>query len=259
MSYIDLINQFWRMNRIEPFTPYEVYLYFYILNQCNINGWKDEIEVPTRSMEVETGISRTKIGKIRESLQCRGLISYTEGERRSSSPIYRIIENVDIGKQKKTKAVPAMYDDEPYEIDEPFILQDEEPEPQPKKSKKKEKSLDDLFKVPEPEKRKKKEFVPPTLQEVEDFFSGLGIQNAVDVAQQFFFHYDSLGWHTATGAVVHRWDSLANKWLLNDKKKEYENSRSSSKKSGEGDGYKQEIRNRFEEAERKFREKNGIV
>lgn len=258
MSYIDLINQFWRMNRIEPFTPYEVYLYFYILNQWNSNDREMSFEIKTIDIERDTGAPRKTICDIRRRLKERGLIDFAEGERRSSSPVYRILENVDIGKQK-AKAAPAMCDDEPDEIEEPLILQDDEPESQPKKSKKKEKSLDDLFKVPKPEKRRKQEFVPPTLQEVEDFFSGLGIQNAVDVAQQFFFHYDSLGWHTATGAVVHRWDSLANKWLLNDKKKEYENNRSSSKKGGEGDGYKQEIRNRFAEAERKFREKNGIV
>ena len=257
MSYIDLINQFWRMNRIEPFTPTEMCLYFYLLNQWNIYR-ESKFTIKSSIMFVELKMTKRTIYEVRDRLKERGLISFTEGERRSSSPVYQIIENVDIGKQK-AKAAPAMYEEELEGIDETPLLQDEEPEPQPKKLKKKEKSLDDLFKMPEPEKRKKKEFVPPTLQEVEDFFSGLGIQNAVDVAQQFFFHYDSLGWHTATGAVVHRWDSLANKWLLNDKKKEYENNRSSSKKGGEGDGYKQEIRNRFAEAERKFREKNGIV
>ena len=123
-----------------------------------------------------------------------------------------------------------------------------------------------------PEKRKKKEFVPPTLQEVEDFYSGLGVVDAEEKAQQFYFHYDSLGWHTASGAVIWRWDSLANKWLLNDKQKEkqYESNRSCSKKSGEGDGYKcfqlfktenflktPWLNERFAESERKFWEKNG--
>lgn len=255
MSYIDLINQFWRMNRIEPFSPYEVYLYFYLLNQCNMRGMENPFSIKTAMLYVELKMSKKVIYDARESLQERGLIDFTEGERRVSAPVYQIMENVEIGRQRR----PEKQEESIEEVDEIPIPPYEEPESQrqPKKSKKKEKSLDDLFEIPKPEKRKKKEFVPPTLQEVEDFFSGLGIQDAVDVAQQFFFHYDSLGWHTATGAVVHRWESLANKWLLNDKKKEHENNRSSSKKGG--DEYKQTLINRIAEAERKYREENGIV
>lgn len=282
MSYIDLINQFWRMNRIEPFNPYEVYLYFYLLNQCNMRGMENPFNVKTSLLFAEMKMSKKAIYEARCSLQKRGLIAFTEGERRSSSPIYQILENVEVGRQRKTPEPPAetalpedvdeipmppeyqcsevseqVYYPEPPEPASP------EPAPPPKKPsrKKVEKPLDELFKVPKPEKRSKKEFIPPTLQEVEDFFSGLGILNAEEKAQQFFFHYDSLGWHTATGAVIWRWDSLANKWLLNDKQKEqqHENSssRSSSKKGGEGDEYKRSLISRFAESERKFREENG--
>lgn len=284
MSYIDLINQFWRMNRIEPFNPYEVYLYFYLLNQCNMRGMENPFNVKTTLLFAEMKMSKKAIYSARESLMRRGLIDFIEGERRTSSPVYHILENVDIGRIVRTAepqaetVLPEDIDEIPippeYQWSEPpeqaYYPEPPEPEPilteppQSKKTsrKKVEKPLDELFKVPKPEKRSKKEFIPPTLQEVEDFFSGLGILNAEEKAQQFFFHYDSLGWHTATGAVIWRWDSLANKWLLNDKQKEqqYENSisRSSSKKSGEGDGYKQSLLVRFAESERKFWEENGV-
>lgn len=281
MSYIDLINQFWRMNRIEPFTPTEVCLYFYLLSQWNIYR-ESRFQIKTRDIEREINITKATICKIRERLKERGLIDYTEGERRSSSPVYQILENVEVGRQRKTPeppaetALPEDIDEIPMppeyqcsEVPEQVYYPEPpepalpEPAPPPKKPprKKVEKPLDELFKVPKPEKRNKKEFIPPTLQEVEDFFSGLGILNAEEKAQQFFFHYDSLGWHTATGAVIWRWDSLANKWLLNDKQKEqqHENSssRSSSKKGGEGDEYKRSLISRFAESERKFREENG--
>lgn len=281
MSYIDLINQFWRMNRIEQFTPCEVCFYFYLLSQWNIKGRDNLVEIKTSVMFAELKMTNRTIYSARESLMKRGLITFTEGERRISSPIYQILENVDIGKPIRT-AEPQAETVLPEDIDEipipPEYQWNEPPEqvycpeppepilPEPPKSKKPsrkkvEKPLDGLFKVPKPEKRSKKEFIPPTLQEVEDFFSGLGILNAEERAQQFFFHYDSLGWHTATGAVIWRWDSLANKWLLNDKQKEQQNensnSRSSSKKGGEGDEYKQSLVSRFAESERKFREENG--
>lgn len=267
MSYIDLINQFWRMNRIEPFSPYEVYLYFYLLNQCNMRGWKDKIELKSRNIEVELRLPRKTICAVRSRLKDRGLIDFKEGERRSSAPVYQILYNVEVGRPMRTAepqaetVIPDIEVDEiPVPSPEPTpVFEEQKPDQKPPKRKKIEKPLDELFKVPKPEKRKKKEFVPPTLQEVEDFFSGIGAVDAEEKAQQFYFHYDSLGWHTASGAVIWRWDSLANKWLLNDKQKEkqYESNRSCSKKSGEGDGYKESLNERFAESERKFWEKNG--
>lgn len=264
MSYIDLINQFWRMNRIDPFTPTEVCLYFYLLSQWN-NYRESRFTIKSSIMFAELKMSKPTIYEVRERLKERGLINFTEGERRSSAPVYQILENVDIGRPIRTAEPEAeMEMPEEIEVDEipsptPTpgpVPEDQKPVQKPLKRKKIEKPLDELFKAPEPEKRKKKEFVPPTLQEVEDFFSGLGVIDALEKAQQFYFHYDSLGWHTSSGAAIWRWDSLANKWLLNDKQKEYENNRSSSKKSGEGNGYKESLNERFAESERRFREEN---
>lgn len=264
MSYIDLINQFWRMNRIDPFTPTEVCLYFYLLSQWN-NYRESRFTIKSSIMFAELKMTKRTIYEVRERLKERGLINFTEGERRSSAPVYQILENVEIGRPMRT-AEPEAETEMPEEIEVDEIPspvptpgpvpEDQKPVQKPLKRKKIEKPLDELFKAPEPEKRKKKEFVPPTLQEVEDFFSGLGVIDALEKAQQFYFHYDSLGWHTASGAAIWRWDSLANKWLLNDKQKEYENNRSSSKKSGEGNGYKESLNERFAESERRFREEN---
>lgn len=264
MSYIDLINQFWRMNRIDPFTPTEVCLYFYLLSQWN-NYRESRFTIKSSIMFAELKMTKRTIYEVRERLKERGLINFTEGERRSSAPVYQILENIEIGRPMRT-AEPEAETEMPEEIEVDEIPsptptpgpvpEDQKPAQKPPKRKKIEKPLDELFKAPEPEKRKKKEFVPPTLQEVEDFFSGLGVIDAFEKAQQFYFHYDSLGWHTSSGAAIWRWDSLANKWLLNDKQKEYENNRSSSKKSGEGNGYKESLNERFAESERRFREEN---
>lgn len=267
MSYIDLINQFWRMNRIEPFTPTEVCLYFYLLSQWN-NYRESKFTIKSSIMFAELKMTKRTIYEVRDRLKDRGLIDFKEGERRSSAPVYQILYNVEVGRPMRTAesqaetAIPEdiEVDEIPAPSPEPTpVFEEQKPDQKPPKKKKIEKPLDELFEAPKPEKRKKKEFVPPTLQEVEDFFSGLGILNAEEKAQQFYFHYDSLGWHTASGAMIWRWDSLANKWLLNDKQKEkqYESNRSCSKKSGEGDGYKESLYERFAESERKFREKNG--
>lgn len=276
MSYIDLINQFWRMNRIEPFTPTEVCLYFYLLSQWN-NYRESKFTIKSSLMFAELKMTKRTIYEVRNKLRERGLIDFTEGDRRSSAPVYQILENVEgrPTRAPKPQAKTVMPEDidvipippdyqwsegpvQEYCPEPPEPIVPEPPQQKKPSRKKAEKPLEELFKPAKPEKRKKQEFIPPTLKEVEDFFSGLGVVDAMDKAHQFFFHYDSLGWHTATGAVIWRWDSLANKWLFNDKQKEnHENSRNSSKKSGEGDEYKRSLLSRFAESERKFREENG--
>ena len=244
---------------MEPFSPSEVCLYFYLLSRWNESGREDTFQLKTCVISKDINMTRKMICIVRVKLYERGLIEFTEGERRSCSPVYRIMEHVEVGRQMKTvraKAETAEVEVDEIPIPPEFQVQEVRKEEKPVKRKKSEKvkPLDKLFKVEEPKKRVKKEFVPPTLQEVEDYFNTLGICDAESRAQQFFFHYDSLGWHTATGAAVHRWDSLANKWLLNDKQKEHEKGRCNSKASDEGD-YKAKLYDRFAESERKFREK----
>ena len=57
MTYIDYINQFWKMNRSVEFSPNEVFLYFYLLNECNIRGWQNPFEHPNKTIVLATGIS----------------------------------------------------------------------------------------------------------------------------------------------------------------------------------------------------------
>lgn len=246
------------MNRVEPFSPSEVCLYFYLLSRWNESGREETFQLGTCVISKDIDMTRKMICIVRNKLYERGLIEFTEGERRLCSPTYRIIERVEVGRQMKVvkaEAETAEMEVDDIPIPPEFQAQEVRKEEKPKRKKiEKVKPLDELFKVDEPKKRVKKEFVPPSLQEVEDYFNTLGICDAESRAQQFFFHYDSLGWHTATGAVVHRWDSLANKWLLNDKKKEHEKGWSVGKASGEGD-YKAKLYDRFAESERKFREK----
>ena len=41
-------------------------------------------------------------------------------------------------------------------------------------------------------------------------------------AATFYDHYDSLNWHTATGAKVQRWEGRANLWISEEKLKPHE-------------------------------------
>lgn len=63
---------------------------------------------------------------------------------------------------------------------------------------------------------------PPSLAEVTAYFEAKG-QRLMDwriEAQKFYYHYDGLGWRNSNGAKIAHWDSMANKWIINQQEKE---------------------------------------
>jgi hypothetical protein len=94
-----------------------------------------------------------------------------------------------------------------------------------------------------------KEFKPPTIEQVESYFRDKGIKDNMK-ADNFFYHYDSIGWKTNAGRKIEHWGSLANKWMINDDIKAQE--------SGKDDGFKSELKRRIEEADSRWRLQNGM-
>ena len=43
MTYIDYVNQFWKTHQSVAFSSNEVYLYFFLLNECNSRGWENVV------------------------------------------------------------------------------------------------------------------------------------------------------------------------------------------------------------------------
>lgn len=201
MTYIELINNFWNVRRIRPMTSYEADLYFYLLKECNSRNWTNPFELPTRDVEYALSISRKTICDLRNKLQQKGLISFKEGNKRGGSAIYTIVYvtcgnisgningNTIIKNKTKTKNIGGDNSDELFP-----------PEPPPKK------------KPP----KTKVEFIPPTVEEVREYFRGK-LPNWELQADIFYNHFSGLGWKTATGAKVERWDSRANLWIIEKK------------------------------------------
>lgn len=226
MKYIDLISQFWRMNRVEKFSPYEIALYFYLLESWNQSMRKNPLRKATSGIMEELKMSKKVIYDARKGLEERGLIQCEDGGRHEL-PKYRFIEKVDV-------------DDD---VGEDEVKMDKIPEPTLFGEDKKKK-----------EKKKRDEFVPPKLEEVERMFEDKGVEDAKTKAADFFFHYESLGWHTTSGAKIFRWDSLVNRWMINDSK-DGKSRRNNSKRD---DGYKSELKKRIEGADSRWREKEGV-
>ena len=92
MNYLDLINRFWAMNRIESFSASEVYVYFFLLNEFNTRSWQNPIDIPNKLITVSIGISEKALIDIRNRLQQKGLITFESGNKKAKSPSYYLPE-----------------------------------------------------------------------------------------------------------------------------------------------------------------------
>lgn len=92
MNYMDLINRFWAMNRIESFSASEVYVYFFLLNEFNTRCWQNPIDIPNKLITVSIGISEKALIDIRNRLQQKGMITFESGNKKAKSPSYYLPE-----------------------------------------------------------------------------------------------------------------------------------------------------------------------
>ena len=150
MTYIDLINEFWKKNQVSPLSSTEIAFYFYLLKECNSAEWKNPFRLPTRKICFELNFRKDTITSVRNSLKQKGFIDFVKGDRRSSDPEYSILDKfgnlVEIAYQKPYQNV----DQTPYQSMDQSTYQNGSPIPPIIKTKDldKEKSSDeDLKKV----------------------------------------------------------------------------------------------------------------
>ena len=210
MTYIELINNFWSLRRLYPMTSYEADFYFYLLKECNLRNWLNPFDLPTRNIEFELSISRKTICDLRNKLQEKGLIQFKEGNKRGGAASYRIsyVSESNIKGNIKGNIRGNVKGNVKGNVSGNTYI---------KNKNKTETNIDnsnELF--PEPKKKKtpsrKKEIIAPSLSEVKEYFSGK-LEDWEQEAETFFYHFDSLGWRTANGARIERWDSRANLWI----------------------------------------------
>lgn len=214
MSYIELINCFWDIDEEWQFTCCETRLYFYLLKTANRLGWVDSWTRSDAKVSSDVGVSVNSMKTARNRLVQAGLIDVKAGGK---------------GQRDKTRYQILIPKPQPNLI--PNLTPNLIPKPQPYNNKTKTKTKNnnsgELFptepepKPVKPSNAKPLEFIPPDLGQVKDFFRDK-LPDWETQAELFFAHYDGLGWHTATGVKVQRWDSMANKWITEKQIKAYE-------------------------------------
>jgi len=92
MTYIDYMNQFWRLAEYESFASSEVALYAFLVNECNRFHWQMPFSCPTFHVCNRLRMSKQTLVTARERLAKRKLISFTNGTTRFQPSKYLLHE-----------------------------------------------------------------------------------------------------------------------------------------------------------------------
>lgn len=94
MTYLELINRFWKIEQQVQFTGYETKMYFALLEIANRLYWKHkDLSVPNSILMNTVGCSKPTFLEARRRLVEYNLITYKAGINKRIAPIYRIVES----------------------------------------------------------------------------------------------------------------------------------------------------------------------
>lgn len=92
MTYIDYMNQFWRVASIHPMPASEVALYAFLVNECNARYWKMPVSCSTFYICDSLRVSKQTVMTARTHLAEKGLIQFTNGKSRFLPSEYSLLE-----------------------------------------------------------------------------------------------------------------------------------------------------------------------
>lgn len=90
MTYLDLINQFWKLNKEYVFSANETQLYFKLLDTCNSLNWKNPFTHSNGFICGELGISEKTLRTARQQLVNYGLIEFKSVTMKKQMIVYTI-------------------------------------------------------------------------------------------------------------------------------------------------------------------------
>lgn len=248
MSSEDLKRQFWQKDKEQHFTPSETRFFFALVQMVG----SGEMVMSDAEIAASVGVCLAVMRKARKRLADVGLIVVSSGNGRGCKTVYRLsVEDEVVPQPEKPKEDAVSQEAKP--VQEPEQADEQPPaleEVKPKRTRTARPKDGDLFgKKDMRPRRTPVEVEPPDMEDVVIHFIEQGVPR--EVAETFYYHYDSLGWMTNSGVKVKRWQSLANKWITKEKQ-EY-----GSKINQSGDTFKQNIAERVARAEREYREAVG--
>ncbi len=92
MTYIDYMNQFWRVASVHPIPASEVALYAFLVNECNARYWKMPVPCSTFYICESLRMSKQTVMTARKHLMEKGLIKFANGKSRFLPSEYSLLE-----------------------------------------------------------------------------------------------------------------------------------------------------------------------
>ena len=92
MTYIDYMNQFWRVALDQPITASELALYAFLINMCNTRYWNMPVPCSTLYICEKLRMSKQTVMTARNRLAEKGLIKFSEGKSRYIVSEYSLLD-----------------------------------------------------------------------------------------------------------------------------------------------------------------------
>lgn len=92
MTYIDYMNQFWRLASAHSISTSEVALYAFLVNECNTRYWNMPVKCSTLYICEMLRMSKQTVITARKHLAEKGLIKFSNGKSRFLPSEYSLLE-----------------------------------------------------------------------------------------------------------------------------------------------------------------------
>lgn len=312
MTYLDIINTFWREHYRKEIKDTDVTFYFFLLDECNSRHWVNPMEICTNYIIEKLGISRMEVTRSRERLQGMKLIRYIPSPNKKTPSVYCIldagfnnkkfqkkdlyvtaelhknkkcvttqlhnkiserIDNKNINEESNKKELqknPRCVTAELHIIDNDYVTTELHNNGKSVKNQEVNKSENENLKSKTDKENKRicnqavtylynkdkdknkdnnrvlsirvrEDELPktPSIEDVREYFQHhQAAERLPDIdtqADEFFYHYDALGWCNGSGVRIIKWQSMASKWIMRtikERKNENNSNRPSNNRTG---------------------------
>lgn len=212
MSYEDRIGEFWQKVKSLKLDTTQIALGLALLNEWREAGFPSRHGVPNEVLCDLLSMNIKTLRAARKRLVDSGLIVFEDGNARRQ-PVYIFDCPEILPVQKVVVQVPPQ---QPKVVPKPKrMAKDRDGQPMLFSEK-------DMAMVP-PKQKKKNEPEPPEWEKVLEVCMSKGM--SADEAKVFYDYYNAQGWLTSAGQRIRNVDSMVNRWLTMQKKRDDESNR----------------------------------
>lgn len=208
MNYIQEINKFEQFVESNYLSSMAQLLWYKLMQKCNRSGWQEQIQISNLRLMADLHIGEKTLIKARKELEEAGLIEVVKGKKGCPNQ-YKLIPINTVREENPVEntVINTVQIENPVENPSRNTVKNTAIYKQNKNNKKKDTNVSKEKTVSAASNR----FIPPTLQEVQEYCQERG--NKVD-AGQFIDFYSAKGWHVGKNKMKD-WKACVRTWERN--------------------------------------------